>query len=156
MAKIHFPATVAGMSGTIGTGVYYRSPSIKFGYLRTWVMPTMNANNALRGSIMKNLSVVWKDALTGYKTDFKSYAAKARLMPIYGNDTSVRANNGFAYFVKACQGWYDSSPSTVDLETITAEDIASLPAPLITVSGAVHAGYIAIVPGFEAYTAEIG
>lgn len=155
MAKIHFPATVAGISGTIGNGVYYRSPSIKFGYIRTWVMPTLNANNALRGAIMKNLADVWKSSLTGYKTNFKAYAAKARLIPIYGNDTSVRANNGFAYFVKACQRWHDSSPSTINLETITAEDIASLPAPLITVAGAVNAGYIEAVPGFEAYTSEI-
>lgn len=156
MAKIFYPATVTGITGQIANGVYYRSISNRFGYMRAYVMPALTTNNALRGSIMKNLSVVWKDAAALYKADFKAYAAKARLIPIYGNDNSVRANNGFAYFVKACQGWYDSSPTTVNLETITAEDISSLPAPIITVAGSVGAGFIDAVSGYEEYTNEIG
>lgn len=156
MAKIHYPATVAGITGSIGNGVYYRSVSTRFGYIRNWVMPTLTPNNALRGSIMKNLADIWKDASELYKADFKAYAAKARLLPIYGNDTSVRANNGFAYFVMAMQGWSDIATPNVSLATITLEDITSAPAPLVTVSGAVIADLIPAVTGYEAYTEEIG
>lgn len=156
MAKIHFPATVAGMSGTIGNGVYYRSQSNKFGYLRNWVMPTMTPNNSLHGAIMKNMADIWQDCSELYKADAKAYAAKARLLPIYGDDTRVRANNGFAYFVSCIQKWYDTNPAGIDLKTVTLEDILSLPAPLTSIAQAVNSGFLPAVPGYEAYTEEMG
>ena len=155
MPKVFFPATITGLSGTIANGVYSRSRSDKFGYMRAYVMPTATENNTLRGNIMRNLSKVWADADPDYKSDFQLYANQAKNMPIYGNDGSVRANNSFAYFVHGMQEYYYANTASVSLETITAEDIASLGTGMASVRLAIEAGMLDSIPDYSTLTNTI-
>lgn len=151
MAKVFFPATVAGMIGRITTGVYYRSGSTKFGYLRSWVYPKLTDNNALRGAEYKNLSAIWGDASAEYKADFATYGQKYKDLPVYGNPYSARTASGFAIWLKAMYALSVSQP-TVDLATLTTEDIDILSAQMGTVKACVENDFLPVVDGYDTLT----
>lgn len=151
MAKVFFPATVAGMIGRITTGVYYRSGSTKFGYLRSWVYPKLTNNNALRGSEYKNLSAIWGDASEEYKADFATYGQKYKDLPVYGNPYTARTASGFAIWLKAVYAWKVESPS-VDLATLTTEDFELAASACGTLKACVVNNYLPVVDGYETLT----
>lgn len=150
MAKVFFPATVAGMIGRITTGVYYRSGSTKFGYLRSWVYPKLTDNNALRGAEYKNLSALWGDASAGYKADFATYGQKYKDLPVYGNPYSARTASGFAIWIKAMYALQVSMP-TIDLATLTTEDLEMV-ASVATLKACVENDLLPVVDGYETLT----
>ena len=151
MAKVFFPATVAGMIGRITTGVYYRSGSTKFGYLRSWVYPKLTNNNALRGSEYKNLSAIWGDASAEYKADFATYGQKYKDLPLYGNPYTARTASGFAIWLKAMYALQVTQPS-VDLATLTSEDMDVLSAKVGTLKDCVENNYLPVVDGYDTLT----
>ena len=155
MAKFKFAPTIAGIIGTLGTGVYYRTNSAKFGLLRTWVMPKPSASTVLRGSYISNLSKVWKEAATDEgKIDLATYGQKYKLLPVYGEGLSVRTASGFAIWYKALYAYSVAVP-TVDLSTLTAEDIALTHTTINSVAALVNNGYLPAVDGYELLTEEI-
>ena len=151
MAKVFFPATVAGMIGRITTGVYYRSGSTKFGYLRSWVYPKLTNNNALRGSEYKNLSAIWGDASAEYKADFATYGQKYKDLPVYGNPYTARTASGFAIWLKAMYALQVTQP-TVDLATLTSEDMDVLSAQVGTLKACVVNNFLPVVDGYDTLT----
>ena len=151
MAKVFFPATVAGMIGRITTGVYYRSGSTKFGYLRSWVYPKLTDNNALRGSEYKNLSAIWGEGSAEYKADFATYGQKYKDLPVYGNPYTARTASGFAIWLKAVYAWADETP-TVDLTTLTAADFELVATQLGTLKACVENNYLPVVDGYDTLT----
>ena len=155
MAKFKFAPTIAGIIGTLGTGVYYRTNSAKFGLLRTWVMPKPSASTVLRGSYISNLSKVWKEAGTDEgKIDLATYGQKYKLLPVYGEGLSVRTASGFAIWYKALYAYSVAVPAT-DLSTLTAEDIELLETQINSVAALVNNGYLPAVDGYEALTEPI-
>ena len=151
MAKVFFPATVAGMIGRITTGVYYRSGSTKFGYLRSWVYPKLTNNNALRGSEYKNLSAIWGEASAEYKADFATYGQKYKDLPVYGNPYTARTASGFAIWLKAMYALQVTQPS-VDLAALTAEDMDMLSAQVGTLKLCVVNNFLPVVDGYDTLT----
>lgn len=155
MAKIKFAPTIAGIIGTLGTGVYYRTNSSKFGLLRTWVMPKPSASTVLRGSYISNLSKVWNESATeAGKADLATYGQKYKLLPVYGEGLSVRTASGFAIWYKALYAYSEAVPAT-DLSTLTAEDIALISSGINTVAILVENGYLPAVDGYELLTERI-
>lgn len=155
MAKFKFAPTIAGIIGTLGTGVYYRTNSSKFGLLRTWVMPKPSASTVLRGSYISNLSKVWKESATvAGKADLATYGQKYKLLPVYGEGLSVRTASGFAIWYKALYAYSVAVPS-VDLSSLVAEDIALAGPGINTVAALVENGYLPAVDGYELLTAQI-
>ena len=155
MAKFKFAPTIAGIIGTLGTGVYYRTNSSKFGLLRTWVMPKPSASTVLRGSYISNLSKVWKEAGTNEgKADLATYGQKYKLLPVYGEGLSVRTASGFAIWYKALYAYSEAVPQ-VDLSTLTAENIALIGPDINTVANLVENGYLPAVDGYELLTRPI-
>lgn len=155
MAKFKFAPTIAGIIGTLGTGVYYRTNSSKFGLLRTWVMPKPSASTVLRGSYISNLSKVWKESATvAGKADLATYGQKYKLLPVYGEGLSVRTASGFAIWYKALYAYSVAVPS-VDLSSLVAEDIALAGPDINTVAALVENGYLPAVDGYELLTAQI-
>ncbi len=155
MAKFKFAPTIAGIIGTLGTGVYYRTNSSKFGLLRTWVMPKPSTSTALRGSYISNLSKVWNESATAEgKADLATYGQKYKLLPVYGEGLSVRTASGFAIWYKALYAYSEAVPQ-VDLSTLTAEDIALVGSNINTVAVLVANGYLPAVDGYELLTQSI-
>jgi hypothetical protein len=155
MAKFKFAPTIAGIIGTLGTGVYYRTNSAKFGLLRTWVMPKPSASTVLRGSYISNLSKVWKEtAQVSGKADLATYGQLYKLLPVYGDGLSVRTASGFAIWYKALYAYSEAVPAT-DLATLTAGDIVLVGSTINTVAALVNNGYLPAVDGYELLTKEI-
>ena len=151
MAKVFFPATVAGMIGRITTGVYYRSGSTKFGYLRSWVYPKLTDNNVLRGSEYKNLSAIWNEGSAAYKADFATYGQKYKDLPVYGNPYTEHSASGFAIWLKAIYAWKAATPA-VDLATLTVEDFEIAAAEVGTLKACVVNNFLPVVDGYETLT----
>lgn len=155
MAKFKFAPTIAGIIGTLGTGVYYRTNSSKFGLLRTWVMPKPSASTVLRGSYISNLSKVWNETATVEgKADLATYGQKYKLLPVYGEGLSVRTASGFAIWYKALYAYSVAVPS-VDLSTLTAGDIVLVGSNINTVAHLVVNGFLPAVDGYELLTERI-
>ena len=155
MAKFKFAPTIAGIIGTLGTGVYYRTNSAKFGLLRTWVMPKPSASTVLRGSYISNLSKVWTENVTeDGKADLAAYGQKYKLLPVYGEGLSVRTASGFAIWYKALYAYSVAVPAT-DLSTLTAEDIELLDTQINSVAALVNNGYLPAIDGYELLTKQI-
>jgi hypothetical protein len=155
MAKFKFAPTIAGIIGTLGTGVYYRTNSAKFGLLRTWVMPKPSASTVLRGSYISNLSKVWKEsAHVDGKADLATYGQKYKLLPVYGEGLSVRTASGFAIWYKALYAYSVAVPAT-DLSTLSDGDIELVASQINTVAALVNNGYLPAVDGYELLTKPI-
>lgn len=151
MAKVVYPATVAGIIGTVGTGVYYRAGSTKFGYLRSWVMPSYSTSNAERAGWVKNLKFIWYEAATAYKKDLQDYAAKYKDLPVYGDPMATRTKSRFAIWYMMMVSWAASNPS-VDLKTLTAEDLGVTGSEVMTIANAVENGHLPSVEGYADFT----
>lgn len=155
MAKFKFAPTIAGIIGTLGTGVYYRTNSAKFGLLRTWVMPKPSASTVLRGSYLSNLSKVWNESATDEgKADLAAYGQKYKLLPVYGEGLSVRTASSFAIWYKALYAYSVAVPAT-DLATLTADDILLVATQINSVNDLVVNGYLPAVDGYDLLTESI-
>ena len=155
MAKFKFAPTIAGIIGTLGTGVYYRTNSAKFGLLRSWVMPKPSASTVLRGSYISNLSKLWTESATAEgKADLATYGQKYKLLPVYGDGLSVRTASGFAIWYKALYAYSVAVPAT-DLSTLTDLDILLVESQLNSVAALVNNGYLPAVDGYELLTEPI-
>ena len=151
--KVKFKYGIQTYSGTLDEMTYgsFREDNLCIG--RKYVLPELTEQNATIGEIMKNLSVVYHDALSGYKDDLKLYSklngrqnvSKKQLVP-----------SAYAIFVKMMFAWQATNPGTIDLATVTVEDLTSLPAPVCSVAGAIDAQLIDFVIGGDALTEEIG
>lgn len=151
MAKVYYPATVGGIIGTVNTGVYYRSGSTKFGYLRSWVYPKRSTSNEVRGSWINNLSKIWATGSAEYKADLQSYAAQYKNLPVYGDPYKHRTSSTFAIWYKAVVAWAEDNPS-IDLGTLSAEDLSLVATDINTVKNCIDNGYLPIVDDYSSLT----
>ena len=154
MAKVVFPATVSGIIGTVGTGVYYRSTSTKFGYLRSWVMPSYSTSNAERAGWVKNLKFIWYEVGGAYKAELALYAQKYKDLPVYGDPMATRTKSRFAIWYMMMVNWANGNPS-VDLKTLTAEDLGITGSQVMTIRNAVENGHLPSVEGYDNFTADM-
>ena len=154
MAKVVFPATVSGIIGTVGTGVYYRSTSTKVGYLRSWVMPAYSASNAERAGWVKNLKLIWYEAANAYKAELALYAQKYKDLPVYGDPMATRTKSRFAIWYMMMVNWSLLNPS-VDLKTLTDEDFGVTGSQVMTIANAVKNGCLPSVEGYAAFTEDM-
>ena len=122
MAKIFMTAAFAGISGKVGEGVYMPTSKQGMSYLRTYIYPTLTANNHLQGSSIANLASLWKTQSAPVQTDFANYAQEYHAIPLYSGSRQERAYSGFALWVKMFYAWKKSDPIHVDLATCTVAD----------------------------------
>ena len=154
MAKVVYPATVAGIIGTVGTGVYYRAGSTKFGYLRSWVMPSYSTSNAERAGWVKNLKLIWYEVAGAYKAELALYAQKYKDLPVYGDPMATRTKSRFAIWYMMMVNWANGNPS-VDLKTLTAEDLGITGSEVMTIRNAVVNGHLPSVEGYVDFTEDM-
>ncbi|PKN78108.1 MAG: hypothetical protein CVU48_09430 [Candidatus Cloacimonetes bacterium HGW-Cloacimonetes-1] len=151
--KVKFNFGIKTYSGTVDEMVYgaYRKGNICIG--RKYVTPALTEQNTAIGSIMKNLSAVYKEADPDYKGNLKTYSVLNSQQNVPKN---MLAPTAYAIFVKMMFAWQKTSPETIDLAVVTVEDIVSQPAPVINVYGAIEAGYLHDVSGSESLVDDIG
>ncbi len=151
--KVKFKYGIKTYSGTLEEMVFgsYREDNLCIG--RKYVMPELTPQNGVIGGIMKNLSSLYAEALEDYKGDLKIYSKLNGKQNVSKNQLVPTA---YAIFVKMMFAWQAANPGSVDLATVTIEDIVSLPAPVICVADAISEGLIANVVGGELLIEQIG
>ena len=153
MAKVIYPATVTGIVGRITTGVYYRSGSQKFGYIRSWAMPTIVQNMTRHGLYMKNIrNMLIEQMESDARAQFSLYAEEYKKLPSYGEAYSVRANSAFAIFYKSIYLWGVAQSPTVDLSSVTMEDTHTIGGYGANLKEVIEAGWLPMTPDYLTYT----
>lgn len=154
MAKVWYKFGIGAISGTLADGVHMPAKSLLVGYMRRWVMPTLTTNNALLGSISKNLASIWGNASADYRTDFGLYADRYAVQ--YDGEQQFNVNySPYAWFVQMMYAWRDSDPLHIDLTTVTVADIVLMDADVRTVERAIDAGYIRTIDTYDDLTNDI-
>lgn len=148
--KVKFDYGIASMSGTLNKGVFYMSKLRNFGIMRVWVKPTETAQNALLGSIAKNLAILYHGAAPGYLQNLRDYAA-AYYSTQPSGDLMDPARGAFAIYMKLMWAWQASDPEHVELTSITSEDIETIGINVLTIKSSVENNYIPSVPNFNDY-----
>jgi len=139
--KVTFPAL--GYSGRVGDMVFCELKDAKVTYARRYVKPANTAANDRFKAIQKNL---WKiHPSSGYKNDLRQY------IQIFNQTKPDR----FAYITNWHCLWktmmfeLQRLDPTVDLSTLTRQEIYARDLPCISVAAAVSANLLYPVPGWE-------
>ncbi len=150
--KVKFKYGIRTYSGTLDEMTYgsYRKHSLCIG--RKHVKPALTVQNDIMGAITKNLHAIYLDASTGYKADLKAYAKQNGKENV--KNTQMPPNS-YALFIKMMYAWQEDSGGTVDLSSITLEDIQSTNAAVGTVADAIDAGYLKPVTNYDIFFADI-
>ena len=142
--KVRFRFGIRTYSGTIDDMTYgsYRRNKLCIG--REWVLPILTPQNTELGASMANLAVLWAAASNEYKADFKTYSVK------YASEqVSIRQlpPTGFSLFIKAMWAWAEDEGPTLDLKSVTIEDVGTLGGKVASVAACVTNGYLPEVEG---------
>lgn len=157
MAKVKHSQLVDYVKGRVDNSVLYGSSSKTFSVMRRYVYPVLTVNNHTRGSIMKNLSVFWRNASTPWKQDLAAYTTAYFNIHVSDPGFVGPPKSAFAHLVRMLQNAAESDPQHIDLPTITVADMVALDNDVKTVRRAIVAGFLPDI-GSEsaAWTAGIG
>lgn len=150
--KTNLKYGIASYSGTIDDITFAAFKNGALCIARKWVLPRETAQNAELGGSATNLADIYAGTSAGFKSDLRTYSE------LYGRRKEFRkkiAPNAYALFIKLMYAFAEDEGESVDLKTITLNDIQSLFSDLDSVSAAVTAGYLPDVPGAELLTQVI-
>ena len=143
---------ISAYSGTIDDITFAAFKEGAVCIARKWVIPKPTPQNAELGSSTANLATIYADASAGFKADLKTFSELNGERKIYRKKISPSA---YALFTKMMYAFAEDQGISVDLKTITLNDIQSLFSDLDNVAAAVAAGYLPNVPGASALTQAI-
>ncbi len=150
--KVTFKYNIGTYSGTLNGMTYgnFRDGNLCIG--RQWVQPLVTPQQTALGTIAKNLSDLYAEASSAWKADLKTYTHK------YGKEYVGKTElppSSYALFMKLLYAYRDFAAPNVDLDTLAFGDLETLVAPFLTIKGAVDAGLLPAVTGFDALIAHI-
>lgn len=148
--KVYHKYAVGAYSGTIDDCVFYATKTRTRSIMRRWVMPRLTQYNTLLGSIGTNLAVLWSAGSADYKADLKTYTQR-----YFGESPSDDGFDGnrspYANWVRLMYAWADDNPS-VDLSTLTAEDLGITGSAVSTVKNAIDNGFLPSITNYDDLT----
>ena len=147
--KVKFKYGIKTYSGKVDEMVYGSFRHDNLCISREFVYPTLTEDNHLKGSMLKNLALVYHDADEDYVADLKTYSyrngqsnvPKDKLVP-----------TAFSMFLKMMYAWYETDPEHVDLTTVTVADIVTMDADVRTLARAVAAGFLPYITVYDDLT----
>lgn len=153
--KVSFKYGIAYFSGTVDQAVYAPTAKKLGSYMRKHVIPRYTANNEEMGKVMKNIRSIWADVSSGYKAELKLYAAQHFVQLTPENDAWARPLSNFSWFVRLLWILQDENSGTVDLKTLTYNDIKTLFPEIVSVADAVDNQFLPVVTGYDAWTTDM-
>lgn len=143
--KAKFQFGLAAMTGRSGDIVYCMDRVNNRVYVRRYSYPRITEHNHTVGSISKNIFMLQPSA--DYIEDMKSYLYHYRALR-YGVNKQIRSWS--ILFTKIMRDMAKQDPS-IDLVTLTKEEIYVRNLPCICVKSAVDAGLLPKVLRYETY-----
>lgn len=120
--KVTFKYGIGTFQGKLDNSVFWPQKSGLASVMRKFTYPTLTIQNEKIGLIGKNLALIWRQILSGWKADIYTYAL--RYYTQYGSeDMFDPARSPYAFYTKVMWNWYKDDPDHIDLSTITMEDI---------------------------------
>jgi len=147
--KVHLKYSLAGYSGTIDHAVYYYHPRLHQSLMRKFVKPKETAANRRIKAVMANLELIQPS--DAYKSNFKNYLLAYNAMKEHQNKPMLSWNNFYMKMLYAMEKAYP----TVDLTTLSREQMLAEDLPCISLKRAVEAGLLPIVEGYEDWDKQI-
>lgn len=140
--KVTFKYGIGTFLGKIDNSVFWPQKSGLASVMRKFTYPTLTLQNEKIGLIGKNLALIWRQILSGYKADLYTYAQ--RYYTQYGSeDMFDPARSPYAFYTKVMWNFYKDDPDHIDLSTITMEDIEATATDKIdTVYYCIESGYL--------------
>lgn len=137
--KVVLKQRIKGMSGQLDGLIYYYHPRLKRTLARK--CPTMpeQPQNVEYGNISRQIKALEPSA--AYRNDFRIYLSYLR-----DSDESVTYPSWYSLYIKMLWAMQAKYPETVDLKTITREQVESANLPCRTVQAAAQDGLIPWLP----------
>jgi len=146
--EVTFKNLLHAYSGKCDGLVYYYNRRLNKVIARRLPTSKPHAGNALLGRISRNLKAL--ELSEGYRTDLKIYTELLRLK------TGAEGMAYYAWSNVFRKLMYDlAAKYSLDLATITRQEIYTQGLPCISVQAAVEDGLLEKVPGYERFTAQI-
>ncbi len=148
--KVYHKYAVGAYSGTLDDGVYWPAASKLRSYMRKYVVPRATEYNTALGNIATNLATLWASCSAEYKADLKTYTERA--FGEYPSEDGFDGNRSpYANWIKLMYSWADANP-TVDLSSLTPEDLDMAGGEIQTVKQAVVNGYLPTISNIDDLT----
>lgn len=149
--KVQFKYGIKTYSGTLDGMTYasFNDDSVCIG--RKYASPTLNANNTLRGNIVKNLAEVYSSVSSAYKVDLKTYATRNKVNVAAGKIPPT----SFAIWMQMMYLFSKLDSGHIDLSTVTYTDLQTLGADIASIAEAITNGYLANVADADELTASM-
>lgn len=154
--KVTFKYAVGSYSGTIDDMVFYPTKNKLGSFARKWVTPKPTAQTAALGAAATNLAIIYSAVANTFKANLITYRNAYNIKFNDPNDPFHTDVYEYALFVKMMYAFKEDSGVSVDLATLTHNDVASLFTTMDSVKAAVEAGYLPTVPGYELLTGAWG
>jgi len=150
--KVKLKYGISTYSGTIDEITFssYRNGTICIA--RKWVMPRLTDQNGRLGEIAQNLSELYGEISAGFKADLKRYAE------LYGQQKADKTKlipSAYAQFMKLMYAFAEGNGGSIDLSSITYNDIQTLFADIADMKTAIESGYLPDVKGSDELTEAI-
>ncbi len=133
---------IKGFSGKLDGAIYYYHPRLQRTLMRRAPKMPVTDKNREYGNIAKQIKAINPSA--AYKDDFKNYLNRLR-----EKDDTVRLPSWYSLYVKMLWAMQAKYPESVDLKTITREQIVAQNLPCISVKAAVEAELLPGIPGYQ-------
>jgi len=137
-------------TGKLDGLIYYRSRRTGKLYVRKQWTFTDHPRHAQYTAIQKNIFALQPSQ--GYIRDIKDYLLQYNLLPEGAIKPLYSWNNAYVKLMFAMQ---KAMPETVDLASISREQIVTQNLPCRSIKAAIEAGLLPEVRGYERFTQEI-
>ncbi len=146
--KVTVKEGIKGFSGKLDGAIYYYHPRLKRTLMRKeFKMPHQPQNDTYR-SIAQNLKQL--DPSEAYRYDFKIYLSLLR-----DKDETIAVPSWYGIFTKMMWAMKKKYSDTINLETLTREQIVAQNLPCRSVKAAVADGLLPEVTNWELLDREI-
>ena len=137
--KVKVTEGIKGISGKLDGAVYYYHPRLKRTLMRRAPEMPVQAQNLDYTNIARQIKAI--NPSEAYRNDFRNYLNQLR-----DRDESVMLPSWYSLYVKMLWAMQAKYPETVDLKTITREQVESANLPCRTVKAAAQDGLIPWLP----------
>ena len=148
--RAHFKHNIRSYSGKLGNVVFYNYFNHQLCLVRKFgVSKATEAKENMKSIFLHINDLYWASA-EAYREDLSSYA-KRNAMENMARNPSLRQRmpNSKMLFSQCMWKWAKENPETVDLKTVTLDDMRSVDSPVCRVCTCVTAGYLKKVTGWE-------
>ncbi len=133
---------IKGFSGKLEGAIYYYHPRLKRTLMRRAPKMPVQAQNLDYTAIARQIKAI--NPSEAYRNDFRNYLNQLR-----DRDDSIRLPSWYSLYIKMLWAMQAKYPETVDLKTISREQIVAQNLPCITVKAAVEDGLLPAIPGYQ-------